>query len=288
MKFNSNIKNKTDFNNLIDNIINYNNDILSDLFVALPVNIYFHVDKKMTEFNTNLKEFKKDMSILKYNTVKKLYDNILENVKHYSNDQDVLNVFKFYGEYFESLKDFVYYNNKEEEVSDDDEEETDTMGPEPFDGEDEERTEDQYEYVDDTHSDVINNFTTKKDLREMSYKDVFNENKLISKNKLINYRNTLVKQSTEIEKLNKIQQTILRRRISISYVIEEYYNFIDNLCKEYNITKSFKLNGDLPFEFMKFLKYKVKASESEDLKYTHDNGIIYFWVFKDAIIFKTI
>lgn len=282
MDFNTNVKNKQDLNNLIDNIINKNKNSLLSLFIDLPINIYFGVEKMFDSINNYLLILKNKYSQNIISDIKNEITHINKIIEqHKTKSTDIKNVIthlKNYDKYLHIVD--IYMNDKNDDKTTDEKEE------DLYSIEDKEYNYDEENIYDDMGH--INSFTTRSNLRSMEYKMVFDDDYLLDKKNLLLYKNQLIKELESVDKLNLLKQTIIKRKILISNVIEEYFIYLYDIANKNNIDNVFKLNGDIPYDVLKHLRYKVKASESENIKYTHDNGIIYYWLLKDAIVFMTI
>jgi hypothetical protein len=277
MNFNTDIKNRIDLNNLIDNIINNNKSLLTTLFTNLPIYIYFDVNDYIDDINKELIKLKLSIRPDIIKNIKNTINIIIDSIKDYTHNTNIKkinNTFESYYIYLDVIDNFKII--KKEKESED--EENYLISQE----------EEEEEGLHPTRVGVINTFTTKNNLKELSSKEVFGEDKLMDKETILKYKKDLIKNLEKVDKINILQQTILKRKIIICGVLEEYYDFLFKLTTEHDVNNVFKLNGDIPHDDLKFLRYKVKASNSENIKYTHDNGIIYFWVLKDAIVFMTI
>lgn len=126
----------------------------------------------------------------------------------------------------------------------------------------------------------------KDDLLEFSYKDFLLEEKITSYEQLKNLKSKY--ESLINEDMPKIKKAFAERTLRSLEIIESYFDFLIN-----------KVSGELPVyrtveqienrDLLK-TKTKIKASESKELtrKHSFDQGIIAYWKFKDAVVFKTI
>lgn len=128
----------------------------------------------------------------------------------------------------------------------------------------------------------------KEDLMEFSYKDFFEDQDRIStaddlkKNK-VNFEKQL--ENPDIQKVKKI---FIERSIATIEIIESYFQFLINKVAEgLPVLRTVEQITD---EDVIKNKTKVRASDSKELtrKYSFDQGIIVYWKFKDAVVFKTI
>jgi len=150
--------------------------------------------------------------------------------------------------------------------------------------EEEEDEDDNDGVVTVTKKDIIK----KGDLLELSFRDFFLEEKISTKEDCIKnkekYENILKDKSS-----NEFKLIIYEKSLKIAELIEQYFDFliakIANGLPVYRTLEDIDDNKDILIT-----KTKVRASESKEItkKYSFDQGIIAYWKFKDAVIFKTI
>lgn len=127
----------------------------------------------------------------------------------------------------------------------------------------------------------------KEDLIEFSYKDFLLEEKISTLDELKASKTKFEDQlkDTNVTDLKKI---FAERALKTLEIVEQYYDFLTH-----------KIAGGLPVyrtveqienEDLLKTKTKVRASESKELtrKYSFDQGIIVYWKFKDAVVFRTL
>lgn len=127
----------------------------------------------------------------------------------------------------------------------------------------------------------------KEDLIEFSYKDFLLEEKISNLDSLLILKSKYEKElsTPEIPKLKKLY---VEKSIKIIEIIESYYQFLTNkVAKDLPVYRTVEQIENI--DLLK-TKTKVRASDSKELtrKYSFDQGIIAYWRFKDALIFKTI
>lgn len=127
----------------------------------------------------------------------------------------------------------------------------------------------------------------KEDLLEFSYKDFTTESKISTKEDLLKIK---VKYEDIIKDVNipKIKKVFAERTLKTIEIIESYFNFLTS--KVANGLPVLRTVEGIDDEDLLRTKTKVRASELKELtkKYSFDQGIIAYWKFKDAVVFKTI
>jgi len=127
----------------------------------------------------------------------------------------------------------------------------------------------------------------KADLLEISYKDFFIEDKTTDINDILTIKNSYEK-SLSNPNLPNIKKAFIERTISTIDIVETYFTFLTHKVAEGRpVIRTVEQIDNL--DLIKN-KTKVRASDSKELtrKYSFDQGIIVYWKFKDAVVFKTI
>lgn len=127
----------------------------------------------------------------------------------------------------------------------------------------------------------------KEDLLEFSYKDFFLEEKISTKDDLLKNKEKYQK-ILDNKELPEFKSAFYERSLRTTEIIEQYFDFLINkVAKELPVYRTVEQidNKDLVIT-----KTKVRASESKEItkKYSFDQGLINYWKFKDAVIFRTI
>jgi hypothetical protein len=127
----------------------------------------------------------------------------------------------------------------------------------------------------------------KEDLDGISYKDFFDIEKITDiesiKTLKLKYEDILKQ-----KELSKIKLIFAERAVRNLEIVESYFDFlIHKIAKDLPVLRTI---DTIENEDLLSTKTKVKASESKELtnKYSFDQGIIAYWKFKDAVIFKTL
>lgn len=127
----------------------------------------------------------------------------------------------------------------------------------------------------------------KEDLLEFSYKDFLLEEKISTHEDLLANKSKYEK-DLESPDYPKMKKTFLERSLGTLEIIESYYQFLINkIGKELPVYRTVEQIENV--DLLK-TKTKVKALDSKELtsKYSFDHGIIAYWKFKDAVVFRTI
>lgn len=128
----------------------------------------------------------------------------------------------------------------------------------------------------------------KADLLEFSYKDFFGDDeKTVTKEEVMTNRLKFqgLIDNPDVKEFKKI---FYERSVKVSEIIEQYFTFLK--AKVAGELPVYRTLEEIKNEDLLVTKTKVRASESRDIskKYSFDQGIIAYWKFKDAVIFKTI
>jgi hypothetical protein len=128
----------------------------------------------------------------------------------------------------------------------------------------------------------------KQDLLEFSYTDFLLKEKTSTKETVLANKKKY-EDALKDPNLYEFKKIFLERSLRTAEIIEQYFDFlVHKVAKEevpvYRTTEQIK-NEDLLRT-----KTKIRASESKEItrKYSFDQGIIAYWKFKDAVVFKTI
>jgi hypothetical protein len=127
----------------------------------------------------------------------------------------------------------------------------------------------------------------KEDLLEFSYKDFLSDDQITTHDDLLKIKDKYKKELENLQ-LPKMKKIFIERTIGTINIIESYYQFLINkIAKDLPVLRTVESIED---EDLLRTKTKVRASDSKELtrKYSFDQGIIAYWKFSDAIIFKTI
>jgi uncharacterized protein Veg len=127
----------------------------------------------------------------------------------------------------------------------------------------------------------------KSDLQEFSYTDFLLEEKIT------NLESTLANKAKFEEALKspdipEFKKIFIERSLRTAEIVESYFNFL--VHKIANGLPVLRTLEQIDNEDLLKNKTKVRASDSKELtrKYSFDQGIIAYWKFKDAVVFKTI
>jgi len=128
----------------------------------------------------------------------------------------------------------------------------------------------------------------KDDLLEFSYEDFFEDADKISTIEDIKTLKAKYEELLKQPNLTKIKMLFAERALRNFEIVESYFDFlIHKVAKDLPVLRTSDLidNADLLST-----KTKVRASDSKELtsKYSFDQGIIAYWKFKNAVVFKTL
>jgi len=128
----------------------------------------------------------------------------------------------------------------------------------------------------------------KSDLLEFSYLDVFKEEKISTREDILA---NIKKYEKIIENpdIPEFKKVFMERSLRIAEIIDSYYEFLINKISKDGLPV-FRTVEQIESVDLLITKTKVRASDSKELsrKYSFDQGIIAYWIFSDAIVFKTI
>lgn len=149
--------------------------------------------------------------------------------------------------------------------------------------------EEEIEEEEDDEFDDNEFFMTEDEMMLTKISDFFDKDglkKMMSLNDLLKYRKDLTSKLYDFSKFNELQRDIISRRISITYLIEKYFIYLED---KFSNMKILRYIGQINDE-MRALKKKSRVIFYKELHDIHgfDNGVIYYWVFNDAVVFKTI
>ncbi len=149
-----------------------------------------------------------------------------------------------------------------------------------------EEEEEEEEYVDVDELEDI----TEEDLMITEIKEFFSENelkKIVTLDDVLNYRKELTQKTYNYHNLNPLQKKVLGRRIAITYIIERYFKYMQ---QEFPYAKIYRYIGQMPYEELYQIRKKEVVPFYKEMYDIHgyDYGVIYYWIFSDGIIFKTI
>jgi len=156
----------------------------------------------------------------------------------------------------------------------------------PIINEDDEIEEEEEEDDDDDENFLID--ITAEELMTMKIDEFFNEGEmtlLVSIEDVENYKERL-KQVTNNES-NPFKIKLHKKRIKDIGIISKYYNHLKDRFPNMDI---YRFNGQIPYEELWNIRQKDRVSVTDDMYDNHifNSGVIFFWVFKDAVVFKTI
>lgn len=153
--------------------------------------------------------------------------------------------------------------------------------------EEEEIEEEESEEGDDEYVDVLDDLS-QEELMIMKINEFFNEQELsflVTLKEVRNYRKKLKK--IQGQTTNPIKDKINERRLETTFIIEKYFQ---HLIKKFPNLKIYRFIGQIPYEELWDIRTKDRITiSSEDTdKHGQDNGVIFYWVFSDAVVFKTL
>jgi hypothetical protein len=128
----------------------------------------------------------------------------------------------------------------------------------------------------------------KEDLLEFSYKDFLLEEKISTKEELLANKKKYEESLKEAD-IQEFKKIFFERSLKTAEIIESYFDFLIHKIAKEGIPV-YRTVETIENEDLLMTKTKVRASESKELtrKYSFDQGIIAYWKFKDAVVFKTI
>jgi len=128
----------------------------------------------------------------------------------------------------------------------------------------------------------------KEDLLEFSYKDFLLEEKISTKEELLTNKKKYEEALKEAD-VPEFRKMFIERSLRTAEIIESYFDFLIHKIAKEGIPV-YRTLETIENEDLLRTKTKVRASESKELtrKYSFDQGIIAYWKFKDALVFKTI
>jgi hypothetical protein len=128
----------------------------------------------------------------------------------------------------------------------------------------------------------------KADLLTHSYKDFFGDDEKIVTNEEVVTNRLKFQGLIDNPDVNEFKKVFYERSVKVSEIIEQYFTFLK--AKVAGDLSVFRTLEEIKNEDLLTTKTKVRASESRDIskKYSFDQGIIAYWKFNDAVIFKTI
>jgi len=148
-------------------------------------------------------------------------------------------------------------------------------------------TEEEDEDEDDETSDTKTEKIKKTDLLECSYKDFLLSEKISTKEDLLKnkdkYENILKNKD-----LPEFKSIVYEKSLRIAEIVEQYFNFLEaKIAKGLPVYRTVEQIDNMD---LLVTKTKIRANESKELsrKYSFDQGIIAYWKFKDAVVFRTI
>ena len=153
----------------------------------------------------------------------------------------------------------------------------------------EEKPKEISEEEDEDEVTAVSNIPFKKsDLLEFSYKDFLLEEKCSTKDELLANK-TKYEEALKDPNIQEFKKIFIERSLRTAEIIESYFDFlIHKIAKdELQVLRTVE---QIENEDLLKTKTKVRASDSKELtqKYSFDQGIIAYWKFNDAVVFKTI
>jgi hypothetical protein len=151
----------------------------------------------------------------------------------------------------------------------------------------EEEEEEEYEDVDD---DTEYEDLTEEELMVMKMNEFFDKSEIkniISLDDVLVYRKKLTEKLYSYKDLNPFQKQIIGRRIAITYIIERYFNYLKEI---FPYGKIYRYVGKIDYDELWDLRKRERVPFYKEMHDIHgfDNGIVYYWVFNDGVLFKTI
>jgi hypothetical protein len=128
----------------------------------------------------------------------------------------------------------------------------------------------------------------KADLLEFSYKDFFADEEKIVTSEEVTANRVKFQGLIDNPEVKEFKKVFYERSVKVTEIIEQYFTFLK--AKVAGELPVFRTLEEIKNEDLLVTKTKVRASESREIskKYSFDQGIIAYWKFKDAVIFKTI
>jgi len=151
--------------------------------------------------------------------------------------------------------------------------------------EEEEEEEDDYDDGDDGDDGLID--VTVEELMTIDIEEFFNEGEmtlLVSIEDILKYREK-IKQITKYED-NPFKNKLNEKRLKDTYIIEKYYKYLSNRIGR----DVYRFNGQIPYGELWDIRQKDKIEITDDMYDSHifNSGVVFFWVFKNAVVFKTV
>jgi len=125
-----------------------------------------------------------------------------------------------------------------------------------------------------------------EDLLKKKYTEFFEIEKVVSRedidSKINEYEDKL-----KDENLSKVKKLFYERTLKQIELVDQYFDFLESKIAEGKPV--FRSIGKVESKIFSLSKM-VRASESKELTKKHgfDRGVIYYWIFEDAVIFKTL
>lgn len=127
----------------------------------------------------------------------------------------------------------------------------------------------------------------KEDLLELSYKDFFpNQDKITTIDDIKKLKAKF--QSEMSQNISKLKNMFAEKAYHSADIVESYFNFLLNkVAKDLPV---YRINDVIDDTDLLSTKTKVRASDAKELlnQYTLDQGIVAYWKFNDAVVFKTL
>lgn len=144
--------------------------------------------------------------------------------------------------------------------------------------EEEEEEEDDDDYLDDL---------TEEDLADINISDFFNDVEitfLVSIDDINEYKEKI--KLLLNSKFNPVKDKINKKRFNQIEILEKYFKYLNS---KYPYKKVYKFNGQIPYDELWDIRKKYKIENKiDDLDNYIKTVFIYYWIFKDSIVFKTI
>ena len=156
------------------------------------------------------------------------------------------------------------------------------------DDDEDEEIEEEEDEDDDDDDDFFMDDITADELMTMNLTEFFNEGEmemLVSLDDILNFRNSV--DNVNDEDLNPFKKALKSKKLNMTYVMELYYNHLMDRIPGKDV---YRFNGQIPHNELWDIRQKDRIDIPENIKddAVFNSGVLFFWIFKDAIVFKTI
>lgn len=153
---------------------------------------------------------------------------------------------------------------------------------------DDDEDEEMEEEEDDDDDDFYLEDITADELMTMNLTEFFNEGEiglLVSLDDVLNFRKSV--EGVNDEDLNPFKKTLKYKKINMTYLMEKYYKHLMDRIPGKSV---YRFNGQIPYPELWDIRQKDRIKISDELKddTIFNSGVLFFWIFKDSIVFKTI